>query len=56
MFKYRFTRLLVWMGLAVVATYLLDPERGEKRRKGIRKQSSQMRKVGKDMSKKARLA
>ena len=46
----------MWMGLAVVATYLLDPERGEKRRKGVRKQVSQMRKVGKDMTKKVKLA
>jgi hypothetical protein len=49
----RFTRLLMWMGLAAVATYLFDPERGEKRRKDLRKQVSQMRKKGEDMSKKA---
>jgi gas vesicle protein len=60
MLKNRFTRLLMWMGLAAVATYLLDPDRGEERRKGLRKQVSQMRqkskKVGKEISKKANLA
>ena len=29
----RFTRLLMWMGLAAVATYFFDPERGDQRRK-----------------------
>ena len=43
----------MWMGLAAVATYLFDPERGDKRRKQLRKQVSQMRKTGEDMSKKA---
>ncbi|HET6311620.1 MAG TPA: hypothetical protein VFH00_11540 [Candidatus Nitrosotalea sp.] len=52
----RFTRLLVWMGLAAVATYFMDPERGEQRRKGLRKQVNQMRKKGKEISKKANLA
>ncbi|MHB8588262.1 MAG: hypothetical protein ACYDA0_05320 [Candidatus Dormibacteraceae bacterium] len=60
MYKFRLTRLLMWMGLAAVATYLLDPERGEQRRKGLRKQITQMRKKGKeiskDISKKANLA
>jgi hypothetical protein len=60
MFRFRFTRLLMWMGLAAVATYLLDPERGDQRRKGLRKQINQMRqkskKVGKEISKKAGLA
>jgi hypothetical protein len=60
MVRFRFTRLLMWMGLAVVATYLLDPERGDQRRKGLRKQINQMRqkskKVGKEISKKANLA
>jgi gas vesicle protein len=41
------------MGLAAVATYLMDPERGEQRRKDLRKQVNQMRKKGEDMSKKA---
>jgi hypothetical protein len=52
----RFTRLLMWMGLAAVATYFMDPERGEQRRKGLRKQVTQMRKKGKEISKKANLA
>jgi gas vesicle protein len=56
MFKFRFTRLLMWMGLAAAATYLLDPERGDQRRKGLRKQMNQMRKKGKEISKKANLA
>lgn len=60
MLKNRVTRLLMWMGLAAVATYLLDPDRGEERRKGLRKQVNQMRqkskKVGKEISKKANLA
>jgi hypothetical protein len=59
-FRFRFTRLLMWMGIAAVATYLLDPERGDQRRKGLRKQMNQMRqkskKVGKEISKKANLA
>ena len=49
----RFTRLLMWMGLAAAATYFFDPERGDKRRKALRKQVNQMRKKGEDMSKKA---
>jgi hypothetical protein len=60
MLKFRFTRLLMWMGLAAAATYLLDPERGDRRRKGLLKQMNQMRqkskKVGKEISKKANLA
>ena len=56
MYKFRFTRLLMWMGLAAAATYLLDPERGDQRRKGLRKQMNQMRKKGKEISKKANLA
>ena len=60
MFRFRFTRLVVWMGLAAVATYLLDPERGDQRRKGLRKQINQMRHksktVGKEISEKANLA
>lgn len=56
MLKHRFTRLLMWMGLAAVATYLMDPERGEQRRKDLRKQVNQMRKRGKELSKKAKLA
>jgi hypothetical protein len=52
----RFTRLVMWMGLAAVATYFMDPERGEQRRKGLRKQVTQMRKKGKEIGKKANLA
>ncbi|HSP10387.1 MAG TPA: hypothetical protein VLU92_12425 [Candidatus Dormibacteraeota bacterium] len=47
MFKFRFTRLLMWMGLAAAATYLLDPDRGEQRRNDVRKQMGKMRKMGK---------
>jgi len=44
--KFKFTRLMMWMGLAAVATYLLDPERGKQRRKGLRKQVDKVRKAG----------
>jgi gas vesicle protein len=44
------------MGLAAVATYFMDPERGENRRKGLKKQVSQLRKKGKEISKKTNLA
>lgn len=43
----------MWMGLAALATYFFDPERGDKRRKELRKQVNLMRKKGEDMSKKA---
>jgi gas vesicle protein len=49
----RVTRLFMWMSLAAVATYLFDPERGDKRRKELRKQVNQVRKKGQDMGKKA---
>jgi gas vesicle protein len=45
--KFNFTRLMMWMGLAAAATYLFDPERGEQRRKVLRKQLDKMRKAGK---------
>ena len=44
--KFRLTRLMMWIGLAAAATYLLDPERGEQRRKDLRKQLDKMRKAG----------
>ena len=56
MLKTRFGRLVMWMGLAAAATYLMDPERGEQRRKELRKQVNQMRKKGKEITKKANLA
>jgi hypothetical protein len=56
MLKTRFSRLVMWMGLAAVATYLMDPERGEQRRKDLRKQVNQMRKKGKEITKKVNLA
>ena len=46
----------MWMGLAAVATYLMDPERGKRRRKELTKQVNQMRKKGKEIGKKANLA
>ncbi len=36
----------MWMGLAAVATYLLDPDRGGQRRKDVRKRIDKMRKAG----------
>ncbi|HYL30230.1 MAG TPA: hypothetical protein VEU27_09935 [Gemmatimonadales bacterium] len=56
MFKFRITRLFMWMGLAALATYLMDPERGEQRRKDLRKQVNQIQKRGKELSKKTGLA
>jgi len=46
MLRFRFTRLLMWIGLAAVATYLLDPDRGERRRKDLRKQLDKVKKAG----------
>ncbi len=46
MFRFRFTRLLMWMGLAVAATYLLDPDRGDQRRKDLRKRIDRVRRAG----------
>ena len=42
----KFTRLMMWMGIAAAATYLLDPEQGERRRKDLRKQFVKVRKMG----------
>jgi hypothetical protein len=56
MLKSRLTRMFMWMGLAAAATYLLDPDRGQQRRKDLRKQVNLMRKRGKELSKKAKLA
>jgi hypothetical protein len=47
MLKNRLTRSMMWMGLAAVATYLLDPDRGEQRRRDLRKQVDKVRKKGK---------
>ena len=44
--RFRLTRLLVWMGLAASAMYLLDPDRGEQRRKDLRKRIDRMRRAG----------
>jgi hypothetical protein len=44
--RFRFTRLLMWMGLAVVAAYFLDPDRGEARRKEMGKRFERVRKAG----------
>ena len=43
----------MWMGLAALATYLFDPERGDQRRRELGRQVSQMRRKGRDISKKA---
>lgn len=42
----RLTRLMMWMGLAAAATYFLDPDKGEQRRKVMRKRINKMRKAG----------
>jgi len=44
--RFRLTRLMMWMGLAAAATYFLDPDRGEQRRKDLRKRIGKMRKAG----------
>ena len=44
--RFRLTRLMMWMGLAAAATYFLDPDRGEQRRKTMRKRFEKMRKAG----------
>ena len=44
--KFRFTRLLMWMGLAATAAYFLDPDRGEPRRKDMSKRLERVRKAG----------
>jgi hypothetical protein len=42
----RFTRLLMWMGLAAAAAYFLDPDRGEARRKEMTRRLERVRKAG----------
>jgi gas vesicle protein len=37
---------MMWMGLAAAATYFFDPDRGEQRRKEMRKRFDRMRKAG----------
>lgn len=39
-------RLLTMVGLGAAAAYLLDPESGEKRRKGLRKNIDKAKKAG----------
>jgi cytochrome c556 len=46
MMKSRLARLFMWMGATAAMTYYLDPERGEKRRKDLRKRLEKMRKMG----------
>lgn len=46
MLKYRLTRLLMYIGATAAMTYFFDPERGDKRRKELRKRVDRMRKVG----------
>lgn len=42
----RFSRLLMWMGLAAAAAYFFDPDRGEARRKDMSKRLERIRKAG----------
>ena len=46
MFRFRLTRLMMWMALAAAAAYLLDPDRGEQRRKQLRKQMDRYMRAG----------
>jgi len=39
----RLGRLIMWMGLAAAATYFLDPELGERRRRNLRMRIQKMR-------------
>ena len=43
----RLGRLIMWMGLAAAATYFLDPDRGEVRRRDLRMRIQKMREAGK---------
>ena len=38
----------MWMGLAAAATYFLDPERGEMRRRDLRMRIQRMRNAGEE--------
>ena len=38
--------MMMWMSLAAAATYFFDPDRGEQRRKEVRKRFAKMRKAG----------
>jgi hypothetical protein len=42
----KFTRLMMWVGIAAAAMYLLDPDQGERRRKDLRKQVDKVREMG----------
>ena len=44
--KFKFTRLLIWMGIAAAAAYLHDPDKGDGRRKDLRKRLDKVRKMG----------
>jgi len=44
--KFKFTRFLMWTGLAAAAAYLLDPDNGEQRRKNLRKSLEKAKKAG----------
>lgn len=42
----RLMRLMMWMGLAAAATYYMDPDKGQQRRKDLRKRFDKMRRAG----------
>ena len=44
--RLRVFRVLTMVGLGAAAAYLLDPESGEKRRKGLRKNIDKAKKMG----------
>ena len=44
----RLGRLIMWMGLAAAATYFLDPDRGEIRRRRLRMNIDRMRSTGEE--------
>ena len=43
--RFRFNRWMLWMALAAGAMYFLDPERGEARRRELKKTFAGYRKV-----------
>jgi len=44
----RLGRLIMWMGLAAAATYFLDPDQGEIRRRRLRMRIDRMRNTGEE--------
>lgn len=54
--RFRFNRWLMWIGLAAVAMYFLDPDRGERRRQELRDRLEGYRRVAEKTEKDLRKA